>query len=73
MAVLVIRTTCRDIDMLSVRQVPIVALLALLPVAVYAFSLHAIVAVALVNVVLIAASVYVMFLPSEATVKTASA
>jgi hypothetical protein len=59
--------------MISVQQVPIVGLLALLPVALYAFSLHPIVAIALVNVVLIAASVYAMFLPSESTVKTASA
>jgi hypothetical protein len=59
--------------MVSVRQVPLVALLALLPVAVYMVTLDAIVAVALVNVVLIAASVFLMVLPSEATVKAASA
>jgi phosphotransferase system glucose/maltose/N-acetylglucosamine-specific IIC component len=59
--------------MISVRQVPVVALLALLPVAMYAFLLYPIVAIALVNVVLIAASVYVMFLPSESAVKPASA
>jgi len=59
--------------MLSVHRVPIVALLALIPVGLYAFTLYPIVAVALVNVVLIAASVYVMFLPSESTVKAASA
>jgi len=59
--------------MISVHQVPIVGLLALLPVAAYAFSISTIVAVALVNVVLIAASVYIMFLPSESTVKAASA
>ncbi|RCU46963.1 cytochrome-ba3 oxidase subunit [Haloplanus salinus] len=59
--------------MISVHRVPIVGLLALLPVALYAFSLHSIVGIALVNVVLIAASVYIMFLPSESTVKTASA
>ena len=59
--------------MVSVQQVPIVALLALLPVAAYAFSISTLVAVALVNVVLIAASVYVMFLPSESTVRAASA
>jgi hypothetical protein len=59
--------------MVSVHQIPIVGLLALLPVAVYAFSLHPIVAIALVNVVLIAVSVYIMFLPSESTVKAASA
>jgi hypothetical protein len=57
----------------SVRLVPFVALLALLPVALYALSVEAIVAVALVNVVLIAACVFAMFLPSEATVKAASA
>jgi hypothetical protein len=56
--------------MVSVRQVPILALLALLPVAVYAFSIELIAVVALVNVVLIAASVYGMFLPSETTLKT---
>jgi len=55
--------------MVSVQQVPIVALLALLPVAVYALSISTIVVVALVNVVLIAASVYTMFLPSESTLK----
>lgn len=55
--------------MVSVQQVPLVALLALLPVAVYALSVEAIVAVALLNVVLISASVYTMFLPSEATLK----
>jgi hypothetical protein len=59
--------------MVTVQQVPVVALLALLPVAAYALSISTIVAVALVNVVLIAASVYVMFLPSEATVRAASA
>lgn len=59
--------------MISVHRVPILALLALLPVAAYAFSLHSIVVVALVNVALIAASVYLMFLPSEATVKATSA
>ncbi|WP_049934859.1 hypothetical protein [Haloplanus natans] len=59
--------------MISVHQVPVVGLLALLPVAAYAFSISTVVAVALVNVVLIAASVYVMFLPSESTVKAASA
>lgn len=59
--------------MLSVHQVPIVGLLALLPVAAYAFSISTVVAVALVNVVLIAVSVYIMFLPSESTVKAASA
>ena len=59
--------------MVSVHQVPIVGLLALLPVAAYAFSISTVVAVALVNVVLIAASVYIMFLPSESTVKAASA
>jgi hypothetical protein len=58
--------------MVSVQHVPIVALLALLPVAVYAFSVDVVVAVALVNVVLIAASVYAMFLPSEATLKAAA-
>ena len=73
MAVPVIRTTPQGSDMVSVQQVPVVALLALLPVAAYAFSISTLVAVALVNVVLIAASVYVMFLPSESTVKTASA
>jgi len=59
--------------MVSVQQVPIVALLALLPVAAYAFLLYPIVAVALVNVVLITASVYVMFLPSESTVRATAA
>ncbi|MFB6100991.1 MAG: cytochrome-ba3 oxidase subunit [Haloplanus sp.] len=59
--------------MVSVQQVPIVGLLALLPVAVYAFSIDLIVAVALVNVVLISASVYTMFLPSESAVKASSA
>ena len=59
--------------MVSVQQVPIVALLALLPVAAYAFSISTLVAVALVNVVLITASVYVMFLPSESTVRATSA
>jgi hypothetical protein len=59
--------------MISVQQVPIVALLALLPVGVYASLLYPIVAIALVNVVLIAASVYVMFLPSESTLKATSA
>lgn len=59
--------------MVSIRQVPILALLALLPAAVYAFSIEVIAAVALVNVVLIAASVYTMFLPSESTVKLTSA
>jgi hypothetical protein len=59
--------------MVSVQQVPVVALLALLPVAAYAFSISTLVAVALVNVVLITASVYVMFLPSEATVRATSA
>jgi hypothetical protein len=58
--------------MVSVQQVPLVGLLALLPVAVYALSVEAIVAVALVNVALISASVYAMFLPSEATLKTAA-
>lgn len=58
--------------MVSVQQVPIVALLALLPVAVYAFSIEVIVAVALVNVVLITASVYAMFMPSEATLKASA-
>ncbi|GAB6860644.1 hypothetical protein ACFR97_08090 [Haloplanus litoreus] len=59
--------------MVSVHQVPFVALLALLPVALYALSVEMIVVVALINVVLIAASVYTMFLPSESTVKAASA
>ena len=59
--------------MVSVHRVPIIALLALLPVAAYAFSISPIVAVALVNVVLIAASVYAMFLPSESTLKATSA
>ena len=59
--------------MISVHRVPIVGLLALLPVAAYAFSISTVVAVALVNVVLIATSVYIMFLPSESTVKAASA
>lgn len=59
--------------MVSVQQVPIVALLALLPVAAYAFSISTLVTVALVNVVLITASVYVMFLPSESTVRATSA
>ncbi|WP_251329128.1 hypothetical protein [Haloplanus pelagicus] len=59
--------------MVSVHQVPSVALLALLPAALYALSVDTIVVVALVNVVLIAASVYTMFLPSESTLKAASA
>ncbi|WP_251341675.1 hypothetical protein [Haloplanus halophilus] len=59
--------------MVSIRRIPFVALLALLPVALYALSVDAVVVVALVNVVLIAASVYAMFLPSESTLKTASA
>jgi hypothetical protein len=59
--------------MVSVQQVPVLGLLALLPVAAYALSVQAIVVVALLNVVLISASVYAMFLPSEATLKTASA
>jgi hypothetical protein len=57
--------------MVSVHTVPVLALLALLPVAVYALAVAPVVAIALVNVVLIAASVYVMFLPSEATVSAA--
>jgi len=59
--------------MVSIRQVPIFALLALLPVAAYAFSVEIVAVVALVNVVLIAASVYAMFLPSESTLKATSA
>jgi hypothetical protein len=59
--------------MVSIRQVPIFALLALLPAAVYAFSVEVVAVVALVNVALIAASVYAMFLPSEATLKATSA
>jgi len=59
--------------MVSIHQVPILALLALLPAAVYAFSVEIVAVVALVNVVLIAASVYTMFLPSEATLKATSA
>ena len=59
--------------MVSIHQVPFVGLLALLPVALYAFSLHPIVAVSLVNVALISAAIYTMFLPSESTVKAASA
>jgi hypothetical protein len=59
--------------MVSVHRVPLVALLALLPVAVYAFSTELVVVVALVNVALITASVVAMFMPSEATTKAASA
>jgi hypothetical protein len=59
--------------MVSVHQVPIFALFALLPVAAYAFSVEIVAVVALVNVVLIAASVYAMFLPSESTLKATSA
>jgi hypothetical protein len=59
--------------MLSVRQVPIVGLLALLPAALYAVSIDPVVAIALVNVVLITVAVSLMVLPSEATVKAASA
>jgi len=59
--------------MVSIRQVPILGLLALLPVAAYAFSVEIVAVVALVNVVLIAASVYTMFLPSESTLKATSA
>jgi len=59
--------------MVSVHRVPFLGLLALLPVAVYALSIEFIVVVALINVVLIAASVYAMFLPSESTVKATSA
>jgi len=59
--------------MVSIRQVPILGLLALLPVAAYAFSVEIVAVVALVNVVLIAASVYTMFLPSESTLKAISA
>jgi hypothetical protein len=55
--------------MVSVRQVPILALLALLPAAVYAFSVELVAVVALLNVVLIAASVYAMFLPSESSLE----
>jgi hypothetical protein len=53
--------------------VPIVALLALIPVAAYTFMLYPIAGISLVNVVLIAVSVYLMFLPSESTVKATSA
>jgi hypothetical protein len=59
--------------MVSIRRIPFVALLALLPVALYAMALDTIVTIALVNVVLIAACVYAMFLPSESTVKAAAA
>jgi len=59
--------------MVSIRHVPTLALLALLPAAVYAFSIEFVGVVALVNVALIAVSVYVMFLPSESTVRAASA
>ncbi|WP_435067334.1 hypothetical protein [Haloplanus sp. C73] len=59
--------------MVSVNRVPLVALLALLPVAVYAFSTELVVVVALVNVALITASVMAMFMPSEATTKATSA
>jgi len=59
--------------MASVRTAPLVALLALLPVAAYTLSIESIAAVSLVNVVLIATSVYVMFLPSESTVKGTAA
>ena len=58
--------------MVSIRTVPLVGLLALLPVAVYTLSIESIAAVSLVNVVLIAASVYVMFFPSESTAKAAA-
>ncbi|SDZ97616.1 hypothetical protein SAMN04488065_1510 [Haloplanus vescus] len=59
--------------MVSVHRVPLVGLLALLPVAVYALSVDLIVAVALVNVVLIAGSVTAMFMPSESTAKASAA
>ena len=59
--------------MVSVHRVPFVGLLALLPVAVYVLSVDLIVAVALVNVVLITASVAAMFMPSESTLKASSA
>ena len=59
--------------MVSLRRVPLVALLALLPAAVYTAAVDLVVVIALVNVVLIAASLYLMVLPSEGTVKAASA
>jgi hypothetical protein len=58
--------------MLPIRAVPAVGLLALLPVAAYALDGEPLVAIALCNVVLIAASVYVMFLPSQASAEAAA-
>lgn len=59
--------------MAPVRTASFVALLALLPVVAYTLSVESIAVVSLVNVVLIAASVYVMFLPSESTLKSTTA
>ncbi|MFB6122141.1 MAG: hypothetical protein ABEJ78_01600 [Haloferacaceae archaeon] len=50
--------------MVSVRHLPILGLLALVPVALYTAQIHPVVALSLVSVVIIGASLYLMFSPT---------
>jgi hypothetical protein len=52
-------------DSLRPRLLPIVGLLALLPVGVYALAVSPIVVLSLVSVVIVAASLYYLFSPAE--------
>lgn len=59
--------------MVSVRILPILGLLALVPVALYTMQIHPIVALSLVSVVIIGVSLYLMFLPSQGETTSESA
>jgi hypothetical protein len=54
---------------LSLRTVPVVGLLALVPVLAYTLTRNLVVSLSVVSVVIIGASLYVMFLPSEKAVR----
>jgi hypothetical protein len=54
-------------DLLDVRYLPVVALLALLPVIAYGLLEEPVVALAAISVLIIVGSLLFMFLPGEAT------
>ncbi|MFB6159872.1 MAG: hypothetical protein ABEJ61_01700 [Haloferacaceae archaeon] len=57
-------------DLLDTRYLPIVALLALLPVLAYGLLKDPVVALSVLSVLIIVASLLFMFLPSEATARS---
>jgi uncharacterized membrane protein YukC len=56
---------------LGLRTLPVVGLLALVPVLAYTLTRDVVVSLSVVSVLVIGASLYVMFLPSEKEVRSA--